>query len=40
MAVALGLSTGIVLLAGMSSRHVPTRRILAIEAREAMHADG
>jgi putative ABC transport system permease protein len=40
MAVALGLSTGIVLLVGLSSCLVPTRRILAIEASEAMHADG
>ena len=40
MVVALGLSTGIVLLVGLSSCLVPTRRILAIEAREAMHADG
>ncbi|MDF2771831.1 MAG: MacB-like periplasmic core domain protein [Geminicoccaceae bacterium] len=40
MAVALGLSTGIVLLVGLSSCLVPTRRVLAIEAREAMHADG
>jgi putative ABC transport system permease protein len=40
MAVALGLATGIVLLVGLSSCLVPTRRILAIEASEAMHADG
>ena len=40
MAVALGLSMGIVLLVGLSSCLVPTRRILAIEASEAMHADG
>ena len=40
MAVALGLSAGIVLLVGLSSCLVPTRRILAIEASEAMHADG
>ena len=40
MAVALGLSTGIVLLVGLSSCLVPTRRILAIEASEAMRADG
>jgi hypothetical protein len=40
MAVALGLSTGIVLLVGLSSCLVPTRRILAIEASEAMHAAG
>jgi hypothetical protein len=40
MAVALGLSTGIVLLVALSSCLVPTRRILAIEASEAMHAEG
>ena len=40
MAIALGLATGIVLFVGLSSCLVPTRRILAIEAREAMHADG
>jgi hypothetical protein len=40
MAVALGLSTGIVLAVGLGSCLVPTRRILAIQAREAMHADG
>jgi putative ABC transport system permease protein len=40
MAVALGLSAGIVLLVGLSSCLVPTRRILAIQAREAMHGDG
>jgi putative ABC transport system permease protein len=40
MALALGLSAGIVLLVGLSSCLVPTRRILAIEASEAMHADG
>ena len=40
MAVALGLSAGVVLLVGLSSCLVPTRRILAIEASEAMHADG
>ena len=40
MAVALGLATGIVLLVGLSSCLVPARRILGIEAREAMHADG
>ena len=39
-ALALGLSTGIVLLVGLSSCLVPTRRILAIQASEAMHADG
>jgi len=40
MAVALGLSMGIVALVGLSSCLVPTRRILAIQASEAMHADG
>jgi predicted permease len=40
LAVALGLSTGIVLLVGVGSGLVPARRILAIEASEAMHADG
>lgn len=39
MVIALGLSTGIVLLVVMTSCLVPTRRILAIEASEAMHAD-
>lgn len=40
MATALALATGIVLLIGLGSCFVPTRRILAIEASEAMHADG
>jgi hypothetical protein len=40
MAVALGLATGIVLLVGLCSCLVPTRRILAVEASEAMHAEG
>jgi ABC-type antimicrobial peptide transport system permease subunit len=40
MAVALGLSMGIVLAVGLGSCLVPTRRILAIQASEAMHADG
>jgi hypothetical protein len=40
MGVGLGLSAGIVALVALSSCLVPTRRILAIEAREAMHADG
>lgn len=40
MAVALGLSMGIVLAVGLGACLVPTRRILAIQAREAMHADG
>jgi predicted permease len=40
MAFALGLSTGIVALVGLSSCLVPTRRILAVQAREAMQADG
>ena len=40
MAVGLGLSAGIVLLVGLSSCLVPTRRILKIEASEAMRAEG
>jgi ABC-type antimicrobial peptide transport system permease subunit len=40
MAVALGLSLAIVLFVGLGSCLVPTRRILAIEASEAMHAEG
>ena len=40
IAVALGLSLGIVVLVGLSSCLVPTRRILAVQASEAMHADG
>jgi len=40
MAVALGLSTGIVFAVGLGSCLVPTRRILAIQASEAMRADG
>ena len=40
MGVGLGLSAGIVVLVALSSCLVPTRRILAIEAREAMHAGG
>jgi putative ABC transport system permease protein len=40
MAVALGLSTGIVLAVALGSCLVPTRRILGIQASEAMHADG
>ncbi len=40
MVIALGFSTGIMLLVVMTSCLVPTRRILAIEASEAMHADG
>jgi ABC-type antimicrobial peptide transport system permease subunit len=39
-AVALGLSMGIVLLVGLGSCLVPAQRILAIEANEAMRADG
>ncbi len=39
MALALGLSATIVLFVGLSSCLVPTRRILAIEASEAMRAD-
>jgi predicted permease len=40
MAVALGLATGIVALVGLSSCLVPTRRILAVQASEAMHTAG
>jgi macrolide transport system ATP-binding/permease protein len=40
MALALGLSAGIVLAVGLGSCLVPTRRILAIQAREAMQAEG
>jgi hypothetical protein len=39
-AAGLGLSAGIVLLVAVSSCLVPTRRILAIQATEAMRADG
>jgi predicted permease len=39
-AFGLGLSAGIVLLVAVSSCLVPTRRILAIQATEAMRADG
>jgi ABC-type antimicrobial peptide transport system permease subunit len=38
-ALALGMSATIVALVGVTSCLVPTRRILAIQAREAMHAD-
>lgn len=37
---ALALSVGIVLLVGVSSCLVPTRRVLAVEASEAMRAEG
>ena len=40
MVIALGFATGIVLLVGLSSCFVPTRRILSIQASEAMRADG
>ena len=40
MAVALGLATAIVALVGLSSCLVPTRRILAVQASEAMHTVG
>jgi ABC-type antimicrobial peptide transport system permease subunit len=39
-AAGLGLSAGIVLLVALSSCLVPTKRILAIQATEAMRADG
>lgn len=38
--VGLGLSVGIVLFVALSSCLMPTRRILAIQATEAMRADG
>jgi putative ABC transport system permease protein len=40
MVVALGLSAGIVALVGLSSCLMPTRRILAVQASEAMHTVG
>jgi putative ABC transport system permease protein len=40
VALALGLSTAIVLTVGLGSCLAPTRRILAIHPSEAMHADG
>lgn len=40
MAIALGLATGIVLAVGLGACLVPTRRILSIQASEAMRADG
>ena len=40
LAAALALALGIVLLVGALSCLVPARRILAIEASEAMRADG
>jgi hypothetical protein len=40
MAAGLGLATGIVLFVGLGSCLVPTRRILAVQASEAMHAEG
>src|SRR5690606_16196033 len=39
VAVALGLAMGIVVLVGLTSCLVPTRRILAIQASETMRAD-
>ncbi|MCC6931211.1 MAG: ABC transporter permease [Gemmatimonadaceae bacterium] len=39
LVVALGMATGIVALVGITSCLIPTRRILAVQAREAMHAD-
>ena len=39
-ALAIGLATGLVLLVGLGAFLVPVRRILAIEASEAMHAEG
>ncbi len=40
MLVAVGLAAGIVLVVGLCSCLVPTRRVLAVEASEAMRADG
>jgi putative ABC transport system permease protein len=40
MALGLALSMGIVLAVGVGSCLVPARRILAVQASEAMHADG
>lgn len=40
MALALGLSAAIVLFVALSSCLVPTRRILAVDASEAMRAEG
>lgn len=40
MLVAVGLAAGIVLVVGVCSCLVPTRRVLAVEASEAMRADG
>ena len=37
--VAVGLATSIVLVVGVCSCLVPTRRVLAVEASEAMRAD-
>ncbi len=40
MLVAVGLAAGIVLVVGVCSCLVPTRRVLAVQASEAMRADG
>lgn len=40
VAIALALSTGIVTLVGVTSCLVPVKRILAVQASEAMRADG
>jgi len=40
MAIALGLAMGVVALVGLSSCLVPTQRILAVQASEAMHTVG
>ncbi len=40
MGIAIGLSAGIVVLVGLGSCLVPTRRIVAVQASEAMRADG
>lgn len=40
MLMAVGMAAGIVLVVGVCSCLVPTRRVLAVEASEAMRADG
>jgi hypothetical protein len=40
VAMALGLAAGLVLIVGAISCTIPTRRILAVEASEAMRSDG
>jgi putative ABC transport system permease protein len=38
--LALGLASGLVLIVGLISCTIPTRRVLAVEASEAMRSDG